>query len=178
MWEEEHKCPRRRHPRTTSGSTGFDHFGVPVADRARAEAFYGEMLGFPVLFRRGMTQAEIDRGFMPGTFFNVVGHPIAVFLAHEPLSPVADLRGCPAYGLETLSAGLERIVGRLRAAGIAFEGPTEQGSDAPLARCIWVNDPDGDHLQIGTTGGTARGPGAAALGSRHRWGQSPGDRVH
>jgi catechol 2,3-dioxygenase-like lactoylglutathione lyase family enzyme len=133
------------------GLAGFDHFGVPVADRARAERFYGEVLGFPVLFRRGVNQDEIDRGFMPGTFFNAVGHPIAVFVAHEPLAPRASLRGLPAYGFEARPDGLERILARLRAAAIPFEGPVAETDPlAPLARRVWLNDPDGNHLQLGT----------------------------
>jgi catechol 2,3-dioxygenase-like lactoylglutathione lyase family enzyme len=144
--------PETVQPEDTVGLAGFDHFGVPVADRARAESFYSGVLGFPVLFRRGTNQDEIDRGFMPGTFFNAVGHPIAVFVAHEPLPPVSGLWGCPAFGFEALPAGLERILGRLQVAGIPFEGPVRQGPDEPLGRCVWLNDPDGNHLQIGTPG--------------------------
>jgi catechol 2,3-dioxygenase-like lactoylglutathione lyase family enzyme len=138
---------RTEHP---PGLFGFDHFGVPVADRERAEAFYGEVLGFPVLFRRGVTQAEVEQGFMRGTFFNAAGHPIAVFMAHEALPPITELRGYPAFGFEALPDGLERILSRLRGAGIPYEGPVEQGPDEPLERRIWLNDPDGNHLQIGT----------------------------
>jgi catechol 2,3-dioxygenase-like lactoylglutathione lyase family enzyme len=139
-------------PERGIGLAGFDHFGVPVAARARAESFYRDLLGFPVLFRRGVSQDELDRGFMAGTFFSAVGHPIAIFVAHEPLPPVAALWGCPAFGFEARPAGLERILGRLQAAGIPYEGPRQGEPDGPLERCVWLNDPDGNHLQIGTPG--------------------------
>jgi catechol 2,3-dioxygenase-like lactoylglutathione lyase family enzyme len=156
--------PETDQSERTVGLAGFDHFGAPVADRARAESFYSEVLGFPVLFRRGINQDEINRGFMPGTFFDAVGHPIAVFVAHEPLPAVTALRGYPAFGFEALPAGLERILGRLQAAGIPFEGPLEQGSDEPLERCVWLNDPDGNHLQIGTPGSRRVGLGRPQAG--------------
>jgi extradiol dioxygenase family protein len=95
------------------------HLAVPVDDLAKAEAFYGDVLGLP---RGRSSQAWID--------WNLGGHQVVTHLvpagdgaerpqrAHNPVDghdvPV------PHFGLVLPVEDFKRFAARLRAAGTAF----------------------------------------------------------
>jgi uncharacterized protein len=91
------------------------HLAVPVDDLAKAEAFYGGVLGLP---RGRSSEAWID--------WNLGGHQVVTHLvagerpprAHNPVDghdvPV------PHFGLVLPVADFQRFAGRLRAAGTSF----------------------------------------------------------
>jgi uncharacterized protein len=95
------------------------HLAIPVDDLAKAEAFYGDVLGLP---RGRSSQAWID--------WNLGGHQVVTHLvpagdgaerpqrAHNPVDghdvPV------PHFGLVLPVEDFKRLAARLRAAGTAF----------------------------------------------------------
>ena len=121
------------------------HLAVPVDDLAKAEAFYGGVLGLP----RGRSAAQwID--------WNLGGHQVVTHLvpgkrpdrAHNPVDghdvPV------PHFGLVLPVADFKRLAERLRAAGTEFviEPYVRFAGEAGEQWTMFFYDPAGNPLEF------------------------------
>jgi catechol 2,3-dioxygenase-like lactoylglutathione lyase family enzyme len=115
----------------------LDHFGVDVADLARAERFYAEVLGMTVemrlrdqvLMRGGETVCALflkpDR---PPLDLDVVGHPLGKSHHAFEVAP-EDLKAAQALFVER---------------GIPYHPPIDWGDHD----CLYFLDPDGNLLEL------------------------------
>jgi catechol 2,3-dioxygenase-like lactoylglutathione lyase family enzyme len=118
----------------------LDHFGIEVADLARAQRFYTEVLGLPVVMRLH-NQVLVNCG----------GQNLALFeVPRQPLSPEARkaLIGSPlGKGHHAFRVGADDFASareRLAAAGVESAAPIDWGDHD----CVYFLDPDGNLLEL------------------------------
>ncbi|MBI3827290.1 MAG: VOC family protein [Candidatus Rokubacteria bacterium] len=129
--------------------TRLDHFGVDVADLARAERFYSEVLGMSVMMRLP-DQVLMKHGDGNCALFLRPGRPPG-----DPAQIAAPL-GKPHHAFEVSWSDLEAAPARFHAAGIPFHPRIDWGDHD----CLYFLDPDGNLLEIVGY----RSPGARAHG--------------
>lgn len=115
----------------------LDHFGVDVADLARAERFYAEVLGMSVQMR------------LPDQVLLRYGDgACALFLrpdrAPGGLEQIADPLGKPHHAFEVSADDLAAARTLFAARGIAHHAPIDWGDHD----CLYFLDPDGNLLEL------------------------------
>jgi catechol 2,3-dioxygenase-like lactoylglutathione lyase family enzyme len=118
----------------------LDHFGIEVADLARAERFYTVVLGLQVVNRFG-DQVLLDCGGQNLALFEVPRAPLddasrQALIAH-PLG-----RGHHAF--KVTASDFSGARERLAAAGVESAAPIDWGDHD----CIYFLDPDGNLLEM------------------------------
>jgi catechol 2,3-dioxygenase-like lactoylglutathione lyase family enzyme len=118
----------------------LDHFGIEVADLARAERFYTGVLGLQVVNRFG-DQVLLDCGGQNLALFEVPRPPLDdaarnAIIGH-PLG-----RGHHAFKVNAADFAGARE--RLAAAGVESAAPIDWGDHD----CIYFLDPDGNLLEM------------------------------
>jgi catechol 2,3-dioxygenase-like lactoylglutathione lyase family enzyme len=118
----------------------LDHFGIEVADLARAERFYTGVLGLQVVNRFG-DQVLLDCGGQNLALFEVPRPPLDdaarnAIIGH-PLG-----RGHHAFKVNAADFAGARE--RLAAAGVESVAPIDWGDHD----CIYFLDPDGNLLEM------------------------------
>jgi catechol 2,3-dioxygenase-like lactoylglutathione lyase family enzyme len=118
----------------------LDHFGIEVADLARAERFYTVVLGLEVVNRFG-DQVLLDCGGQNLALFEVPRPPLddafrQALIAH-PLG-----RGHHAF--KVTASDFSGARERLAAAGVESAAPIDWGDHD----CIYFLDPDGNLLEM------------------------------
>ena len=118
----------------------LDHFGIEVADLARAERFYTEVLGLRVVNRFG-DQILLDCG----------GQNLALFeVPRPPLDPTARQNiidhplGRGHHAFKVMSADFSNARASLAQAGVESAAPIDWGDHD----CIYFLDPDGNLLEM------------------------------
>jgi catechol 2,3-dioxygenase-like lactoylglutathione lyase family enzyme len=118
----------------------LDHFGIEVADLARAERFYTGVLGLQVVNRLG-DQVLLDCG----------GQNLALFEVQRDRLDVAARKSIIAHplgrGHHAFKVKASDFVGareRLAAAGVESAAPIDWGDHD----CIYFLDPDGNLLEM------------------------------
>ena len=113
--------------------TIFHHFTMPVRDLQLAERFYTEVLG-----------AEVTRRL--GNHISVVlgtGPRIDLFQQDE-IEPAES--GHPHFAWDMPPEDFLECTEILAAHGVGYDGPVQQGP--PGTASIYVDDPDGNHLEL------------------------------
>jgi catechol 2,3-dioxygenase-like lactoylglutathione lyase family enzyme len=118
----------------------LDHFGIEVADLARAERFYTGVLGLQIVNRFG-DQILLDCGGQNLALFEVPKPPLddaarQAIIAH-PLG-----RGHHAFKVPAADFAGARA--RLAGAGVESAAPIDWGDHD----CIYFLDPDGNLLEM------------------------------
>jgi len=118
----------------------LDHFGIEVADLARAERFYTGVLGLEVVNRFG-DQVLLECG----------GQNLALFeVAHTQLdeaarkSLIAHPLGRGHHAFKVNASDFAGARDRLAAAGVESAAPIDWGDHD----CIYFLDPDGNLLEM------------------------------
>jgi catechol 2,3-dioxygenase-like lactoylglutathione lyase family enzyme len=115
----------------------LDHFGVDVADLARAERFYTEVLGMAVVMRRP-DQVLLRHGDGNCALFLKPDRP--------PGDPgqIVDPLGKSHHAFEVSWDDLQLAPALFRERGIPFAPPIDWGDHD----CVYFLDPDGNLLEI------------------------------
>ena len=120
--------PRGGHP-AAGHPTGFAHMLLKVADIARSERFYVDLLGFKV---RPAKPLADGRPFVPFT------QGLALTSGGPSTSPQIDHMAFKAKDVRAVSA-------RLKAAGVKFDRELHDGI---YGLTIYVYDPDGNMIEL------------------------------
>lgn len=127
----------------------LDHVGIRVTDLNRAVHFYKEVFGFEEVERRRLDGRDIDSVALR------VGTNL-IFLLYHPHYKSQDPNA--AFGIDHIAisydaAEWERITIRTRELGVKIvrELPRVLGSTG-WGPCQYVNDPDGNEIEIKNTG--------------------------
>jgi catechol 2,3-dioxygenase-like lactoylglutathione lyase family enzyme len=118
----------------------LDHFGIEVADLARAERFYAGVLGLRVVNRFG-DQVLLDCGGQNLALFEVARQPLD---AEARQSIIAHPLGRGHHAFKVTPADLAGARERLAAAGVESAAPIDWGDHD----CIYFLDPDGNLLEM------------------------------
>ena len=127
-------------PYTVPAGTGIGHVHLQVTDLKRALAFYHELLGFEVTMLYGGQAAFLSAGGYHhhiglNTWHSLGGRP-------APREGVAGLYH--AAILYPTRAELATIVQRLMQAGYPLRGASDHG----VSEAIYLDDPDGNGLEL------------------------------
>jgi catechol 2,3-dioxygenase-like lactoylglutathione lyase family enzyme len=131
----------------------LDHGVVPTNDLGRAVLFYTRVLGAEIEEIKNIDTATIGeirskgRGMMR-CFMRLGPTRFGVFLQHKELPPADGLKGSPCYEWELTDADLDRALGALTDAGVKYEGPVAGPPGYPVAKQVFFNDPDGNHVAL------------------------------
>jgi catechol 2,3-dioxygenase-like lactoylglutathione lyase family enzyme len=118
----------------------LDHFGLDVADLARAEQFYVQVLGLSVLARFG-DQVLMQCGAQNLAIFRVSRPPLS---RSERASRIAHPLGQSHHAFRVGREDFLRARDQLAAAGMESAPPIDWGDHD----CIYFLDPDGNLLEI------------------------------
>jgi len=127
----------------------LDHGVLPTNDLGRAILFYTGVLGAEL---EAITNVDTEtfkagRGMMR-CFMRLGPSRFGVFLQREQLPPPDGLSGGPCYEWEIADTDLGRAVAALESHGVVYEGPIEGPAGYPIARQVFFNDPDGNHVAL------------------------------
>lgn len=124
-----------------SGVQTIDHIAIPVRDLDRNQDFYVNTLGLKFkTTRRNPDGSPRQTYVLAGQ--NIIG-------LHLPgVSAGASPSVAPRIGVGMPAERFDEILRNLRAGNHPFRGVIEHGADAPLARSIYLDDPDGNHLEL------------------------------
>lgn len=127
----------------------LDHGVMPTNDLGRAIEFYTHVLGAEIEEIKSVTTETLKggRGAMR-CFMRLGPSRFGVFLQRKDLPPVDGLNGSPCYEWEVSDSDLDRAIGSLEAHGIERQGPVEGPPGYPVAKQVFFNDPDGNHLAL------------------------------
>ena len=125
---------------------GISHFGLNVANMERAEHFYTEVLGFPVIMRSqtkgGLQHIEVDAGNVAIALFE---QPQLDFkTAHKIMTEDGYLHFAFDGSYDRFDATLQA----LKESGVKMDGePRDWGKSVS----VYFQDPDGHQLEINFT---------------------------
>ena len=126
-------------PYTVPVGTRIGHVHLQVTDLDRAVAFYHNLLGFEV-----MVQAD-SAAFLSADGYH---HHIGLNTWHSRGGRPAEHKGIAglfhAAILYQERVGLARVVRRLREVGYPLSGASDHG----VSEAIYLNDPDGNGLEL------------------------------
>ena len=129
---------------------GFDHVAITVADVEATIGWYERVLGAELQYGDRWRAGE-----MPVAILQLGASRLSVHPASAPVSPHARV---PAPGSGDLcfrwDGPVEGIVERLADAGVeVVEGPVPRpASNGVLGTSVYLRDPDGNLLELLTTG--------------------------
>ena len=118
----------------------LDHFGIDVADLARAERFYTSILGLEVVNRFG-DQVLLDCGGQNLALFEVPRTPLDD-AARKSL--IAHPLGRGHHAFKVTASDFAGARERLADAGVESAAPIDWGDHD----CIYFLDPDGNLLEM------------------------------
>lgn len=118
----------------------LDHFGIEVADLARAERFYTGVLGLRVVNRFG-DQVLLDCGGQNLALFEVPRPPLDAAARQKIIGHPLG-RGHHAFKVAPADFAKARV--SLTAAGVESASPIDWGDHD----CIYFLDPDGNLLEM------------------------------
>ena len=118
----------------------LDHFGIEVADLARAERFYTVVLGLRVVNRFG-DQVLLDCGGQNLALFEVARLPLD---DASRQSLIAHPLGRGHHAFKVAASDFSGARERLAAAGVESAAPIDWGDHD----CIYFLDPDGNLLEM------------------------------
>jgi catechol 2,3-dioxygenase-like lactoylglutathione lyase family enzyme len=118
----------------------LDHFGLDVADLARAERFYTDVLGLDIVARFG-DQVLLQCGDQNLAIFRVSRAPLS---AAERAARIAHPLGQSHHAFRVSREDFLRARDQLAEAEMEFAQPIDWGDHD----CIYFLDPDGNLLEL------------------------------
>jgi catechol 2,3-dioxygenase-like lactoylglutathione lyase family enzyme len=117
-----------------------DHFGIEVADLARAERFYSEVLGLAVVAHLG-DQTLLQCGDQNLALFQVTRAPLS---AGERRDRIKHPLGRGHHAFRVSRADFDTARARLTEAVVECATPIDWGDHD----CLYFLDPDGNLLEV------------------------------
>jgi catechol 2,3-dioxygenase-like lactoylglutathione lyase family enzyme len=124
-----------------NGVQNIDHIAIPVRDLERNQAFYVDVLGL------GFKTTRRNADGSPRQAYVLAGENI-IGLHLPGVQARSSASGAPRIGVCVSDQRLVQACENLRAAGHPFRGPIEQGENTPFTQSVYLDDPDGNHLEF------------------------------
>jgi len=119
----------------------IDHIAIPVRDLEINQSFYIDVLGLKLKTTRHNPDGSPRQTYVLAGE-NIIG-------LHLPgITAGASSSAAPRIGVSVSSERFEQVERNLLAAKHPFAGPTEHSAEAPFARSLYFDDPDGNHLEF------------------------------
>lgn len=123
------------------GVETIDHIAIPVHDLPINQSFYIDVLGL-----KFKTTRRNPDGSPRQTYVLAGDNIIGLHLPGISAGPSAS--AAPRIGVSVTTERFQQVEQNLKLAKHTFRGPIEHSTDAPLARSIYFDDPDGNHLEF------------------------------
>jgi catechol 2,3-dioxygenase-like lactoylglutathione lyase family enzyme len=123
------------------GVETIDHIAIPVRDLEANQKFYLETLGL-----KFKTMRRNPDGSPRQTYVLAGDNIIGLHLPGVSAGPSASAG--PRIGVSVSHERFAQVEANLRHANYPISGPLEHSAEAPLARSIYFDDPDGNHLEF------------------------------
>ena len=124
------------------GAETLDHIAIPVRDLERAEKFYIETVGLPLLTRRKNADGSPRHTYVLAGE-NIIGLNLPGI--QVPPSPSGAPRYAIGFGFEeTFRSTVERI----RDTGVVSSNVEERPANSPFLKSLCFDDPDDNHMEI------------------------------
>jgi len=123
------------------GVESIDHIAIPVRDLPVNQKFYVEVLGL----KFKTTRCNPDGS--PRQTYVLAGNNI-IGLHLPGISAGPSSSAAPRIGVSVTIERFQQIEQNLKLAKHTFRGPIEHSTEASLARSIYFDDPDGNHLEF------------------------------
>lgn len=130
----------------------LSHSAICVHDLQEAEEFYCGLLGAHPHSGVNFITEDTIKGRSVHKSVVLEDFLIALALAGDfmPMPPNGQLRGAHGFrhAFAVSRARFDEIVGKLRAGGVAFDGPVAHPAKGPFGESIYFKDPSGNFLEI------------------------------
>ena len=130
----------------------ISHSGINVVDLKEAEEFYADIFGTHITNRVNFNTDDARRGRSVHTSVLAADWLFALALpkADLPMPPADQLRGTNGFrhAFRVGRAEFPRVIERLQARGVPFEGPVEHPANSPLGESIYFKDPGGNFIEL------------------------------
>jgi catechol-2,3-dioxygenase len=130
----------------------LSHSGICATNLREAEEFYVDVLGARIVNRVNFNTDDARRGRTIHTNLILGDFLFALMLPKDamPMPPAEQQRGTSGFrhGFAVPRAQFDAIQARLRARGVAVEGPVRHPEAGPLGESIYLKDPSGNFLEI------------------------------
>jgi catechol 2,3-dioxygenase-like lactoylglutathione lyase family enzyme len=123
------------------GVETIDHIAIPVRDLAINQSFYIDVLGL-----KFKTTRRNPDGSPRQTYVLAGDNIIGLHLPGIGAGPSSS--AAPRIGVGVTTERFQQIEQNLKLVKHIFRGPIEHSAAAPLARSIYFDDPDGNHLEF------------------------------
>ena len=123
------------------GVETIDHIAIPVRDLAANQKFYLDVLSL-----KFKTTRRNPDGSPRQTYVLAGDNMIGLHLPGVSAGPSPS--AAPRIGVSVSSERFNQVEQNLLLANHPFKGPVEHSPEAPLARSIYFDDPDGNHLEF------------------------------
>lgn len=123
------------------GVETIDHIALPTRELEANQSFYTDVLGLKLKTTRRNPDGSARQSYVLAGE-NIIGLHLPGIQAGPSVS------AAPRIGIGVPGERLTEIDQNLRAANHAVRGPIEHAADAPLARSIYFDDLDGNHLEV------------------------------
>ncbi len=124
---------------TVPANTRIGHIHLKVSDLDRALAFYKDLLGFEITKRYGTAAVFISAGGYH--------HHIGLNTWHSKNAPPAPVRSCGLYHTAVVYPQRKDLVVILKRLSDA-RYPLSGASDHGVSEAIYLNDPDGNGVEL------------------------------
>lgn len=123
------------------GVETIDHIAVPTRNLEANQLFYTDVLGLKLKTTRRNPDGSPRQSYLLAGE-NIIG-------LHLPgIQAEASASAAPRIGIGVSNERFADLERTLRGANHAIRGPIEHAADAPLARSIYFDDLDGNHLEV------------------------------
>lgn len=130
----------------------LSHSGISVHDLKEAEEFYCGLLGAHVHGAVNFVTEDTLKGRSVHQSYTLGDFLFALVLAPDfmPMPPAEKLMGVNGFrhAFAVRHADFDDAVGRLRTAGVPFEGPVTHPQKGPFGQSIYFKDPSGNFLEL------------------------------
>ena len=146
----------------------ISHSGINVADLKEAEDFYADIFGARITNRVNFNTDDARRGRSVHTSV-VLGDwlfALALPKGQLPMPPDEQLRGTNGFrhAFRVGRPDFPKVIERLRARGVPFEGPVAHPEHGPLGESVYFKDPGGNFVEVCWRRGEVRGGTALDTG--------------
>lgn len=124
-----------------NGVQTIDHIAIPVRDLERNQDFYLMVLGL------GFKTTRRNPDGSPRQTYVLAGDNI-IGLHLPGVNAAASASPGPRIGIQVGERRLAEVEQKLKERAYPYRGPVEHAKDSPIVLSIYLDDPDGNHLEL------------------------------
>ena len=127
----------------------IDHGVLPSNDLGRAFRFWSTFMGAQIGFHTNMNRRGLNREVPMMIFFTVANHRgCGIALQDFRIDPTPERREGVVWGFEVAGDDLSAATAAAEKQGLRCERVADYPSSSPIRESLFVNDPDGNTIEL------------------------------